>query len=118
MIAVITDHKKTLCFQAREVLYDHLDREKMADHIGAVVPIVLVWLSRPIGIFGPGQQSVSAGLFWRRPVKFPASPRVTVRGIEKLRFGPGLATIGAHGDLGGDGLARPGGTKNRVHAVR
>jgi hypothetical protein len=52
-------------FRAHEVLYHHLDRQKMGDHVAAVVPVVLVWLNGSVGILGTGQQRAFAGLFWR-----------------------------------------------------
>src|SRR6267154_1450963 len=105
-------------FRGIAVLYHHLDREKVGDHVTAVVPIMLVWLDGPIGGFGTGQQGVSAGLFGRRPIKFPTSPRIAACRIEKMRLGPGLATIGAYSDLGCIALACPCSAKDRVHPIR
>ena len=58
---------ESLIIQGYAVLYHHLDREKMGDHVTAVVPVMLVWL------------------FWRLPIKFPPSPRIPARRIEKMR---------------------------------
>src|SRR5216683_1732861 len=90
----------------------------MGDHVAAVVPVMLVWLNGPVGIFGTGQQGVLAGLFWRQPIKFPTSPRVPSHRIEKMRFDPGLATIGAHRDLRHLSLACPCSAEDRIGLVR
>jgi hypothetical protein len=41
-------------FRAHRVVYQHLDRQKMGDYVTAVVPVMLVWLNGPAGIFGTG----------------------------------------------------------------
>src|SRR6266446_6360164 len=96
----------------------HFDRQKMSDHVAAVVPVMLVWLNGPVGIFGTGPQGVLAGLFWRQPIKFPASPRMPSGRIEKMPFGPGLAAVGAHRDLRHLSLARPRGAEDGIAPIR
>src|SRR6266853_774999 len=86
-------------FRSHGVLYQHVDREKMGDHVTAVVPVMLVRLNGPVGIFGTSQQGVLVGFSWCQPVKFPTPPRMRSRRIEKMRFGPGLAAVSAHSDL-------------------
>src|SRR5690349_4511026 len=48
-------------FRVHGVTYNHFDRQKMADHVSAVVPVMLVWLNGPVGIFGTGEQGILAG---------------------------------------------------------
>src|SRR6266404_3470878 len=91
--------KRASSLRVHVVLYNDFDRQRMIDYVGAVVRVMLVRLNGPVGIFGTRQQGVLAGLFWCQPVKFPTSPRVPSHRIEKMRFGPGLAAIGAHRDL-------------------
>src|ERR1700683_3583176 len=88
-----------LAFVANGIVYNHFDWQKMVNHIGAVVPVVLSWLNVPMGVFGTGQQRIMAGLLWRQPIKFPPPPRMPSNRIEEMRRGPDLAAIGAHGDL-------------------
>ena len=44
----------TSLFRAHRVVNQHLDRQKMGNHVTAVVPVMLVRLSGPVGIFGTG----------------------------------------------------------------
>src|SRR3984893_18881687 len=100
------------------VLYNDFDRQRMIDYVVAVVRVMLVRLDAPACIFGTGQQGVLAGLFWRQPIKFPTPPRMPSRGIEKMRFGPGLAAVGAHRDLRHLGLACPCSAEDGVAPIR
>src|SRR3981189_1908309 len=83
--------ERTSAFRTHGVLYNDFDREPVGDPVAAVVPAMLFWLTGAVGIFGPGQQGILAGLLWRQPIKFPTSPGMPSRRIEKMRFGPGLA---------------------------
>src|ERR1700731_508292 len=105
-------------FRARWVLYQHLYRQRMIDYVGAVVRVMLVRLDATACIFGTGQQGVLAGLFWRQPIKFPTPPCMPSRRIEKIRFGPGLAAVGAHRDLRHLGLACPCSAEDGVYPMR
>src|SRR6266446_470042 len=105
-------------FRAHGVLYQHFDREKMGDHVTAVVPVMIVWLDGPVGIFGAREQGVAPRLFWRQPIKFPTPPCMPSRRIEKMRFGPGLAAVSAHSDLRYLSLACPCGAEDGVGLVR
>src|SRR5271155_2544557 len=104
-------------FRAHELLYNHFDREKMGDHVSAVVIVMLVRLDGPVGIFGTREQGIAPRLLWRKPIKFPTSPRMPSHRIEKMRFGPALATIGAHRDLRHVSLAGPCSAEYGVHPI-
>jgi hypothetical protein len=90
--------KRASSLRVHGLLYQHVDRQKMGDHVSAVVPVMLVWLNGAVGIL-TGQQSVLAGFFWCQPVEFPTPPRMPLHRIKKMRFGPGLAAVSAHRDL-------------------
>jgi hypothetical protein len=82
-------------FRSHWVRYKRFDPQKMAGHVIAVVPVTLVAAEWPRWRLWHWR----AGLFRRQPIKLPRPPRIPSDRIEKMRFGPGLATIGAHGDL-------------------
>src|SRR6266850_989565 len=110
--------ERTSAFRAHGVLYNDFDREQVGNHVAAVVPVMLVGLEGPIGIFGTGQQGVLAGFSWCQPVKFPTPPCMRSCRIEKMRFSPGLAAVGAHGDLRHLSLACPCSAEDDVGLVR
>src|SRR5207237_3801437 len=90
----------------------------MGDHVAAVVPVMLVWLNGPVGIFSTRKQGILAGLFWRQPVKFPTPPRMPSPRIEKMRSGPGLAAVSAHSDLRHLSLACPCSAEDDIAPIR
>src|SRR6266446_6228906 len=100
------------------LLYNDFDRQRMIDYVGAVVRVMLVRLDATACIFGTSEQGVAARLFWRQPIKFPTPPRMPSRRIEKMRFGPGLATIRANRDLGCVSLACPCSAEDGVAPIR
>src|SRR5712671_7341092 len=104
--------------RVRGILYNDFDRQRMIDYVGAVVRVMLVRLDATACIFGTSEQGVAARLFWRQPIKFPTPPRMPSRGIEKMRFGPGLAAVGAHRDLRHLGLACPCSAEDGVYPMR
>src|SRR6266853_5260328 len=53
-------------FRSHGVLYQHVDREKMGDHVTAVVPVMLVRLNGPVGIFGTSQPSSARTYYHQR----------------------------------------------------
>src|SRR6266851_10191181 len=95
-----------------------LDWQRVVDHVGAVVRVMLVRLDATVRIFGPGQQDVLPRLPRRKPIKLPTSPRMPLNGVEEFCLGPGLPAVRAHRDPGYLGLAGPGNAGNRVYLIR
>src|SRR5258708_945376 len=103
---------------ASKMVYEYFNRERVIDHVGAVVLVVPVRLDQAARVLGAGQQRVLPRLFRCQPIEFPTSPRMPSDRVQEFCLGPGSATIGAHCDLGYVGLARPRGAGNRVDTVR
>src|SRR5882724_9822286 len=108
---------RALRLRASRIAYEYLNWEGMIDHIGAVVPVVLVRLDYAGRVPGAGQQRVLPWLFRRQPIEFPTSPRMPSHRIYEFCLGPGAATIGAHRNLRHVGFTRPSSAGNRVDPV-
>jgi hypothetical protein len=100
------------------IVYEYFNWERVIDHVGAVVLVVLVRLDQASRVLGAGQQRVLPGFLRCQPIEFPTPPRMPSHRIKEFRLGPGSATIGAHCDLCHFGFARPCSTENRVDPVR
>src|SRR5712675_648621 len=88
------------------MVYEYFNRERVIDHVGAVVLVVPVRLDQAAGVLGTGQQRVLPRFFRCQPIEFPTPPRMPSHRIKEFRLGPGSATIGAHCDLCHFGFAR------------
>src|SRR5882724_7403505 len=103
--------------RALGIAYEYLNWERVIDHIGAVVPVVLVRLDHAGRVPGAGQQRVLPRLCRRQPIEFPAAPRMSSHRIYEFRLGPGSATISAYRNLGHVGFTCPRSAGNRVAPV-
>src|SRR3954470_20752025 len=90
----------------------------MCNRIVAVVPVMLVRLNGPLSILGTREQDVSARSFGGQPIKSPPPPCISLYRIKKARFGPGLTTISAHGDLRHFDLAGPRSAEDGACTIR
>jgi hypothetical protein len=61
---------------------EHLDGERVADHVGPELRIVAVGLGAPAGVPGASQKRVASGLDGGPPCELAAAPRVQVGWVD------------------------------------
>src|ERR1700676_3254291 len=84
---------------ASSFVYEYFNWERMIDHVGAVVLVVLVRLDQAARVLGAGQQRVLARFFRCQPIEFPTAPRMPPHRVQEFCLAPALHTTGPHRNL-------------------